>query len=151
MDTIQLLNLLEKDPIISKMRKDVIPADGLMTIPRLGHAPQLYIVNTKPSTHPGLHWTAIYEEPYTKTIDFWDSMGQPPWTYGQYFQNFFENKRFLYSTKPLQGHHETCGHFCLYFAFYRCRHYSLKSIVNSFSADKSYNDILVKEFVEKNF
>ena len=46
---------------------------------------------------------------------------------------------------------KVCGHYCLYFALFRCRNISLSAIVHRFSNNKVRNDFLVKRFIEKHF
>ena len=138
MNTYQLQNFLERDPFISQLKTGVLSADKLHVINTKENIRQCYIINTQPSTEPGLHWICIYIGSGDKNVEFWDSLGQKPWTYGTYFKDFFRNKIFLYNNKQLQGYDETCGHFCLYFAFYRSRGYSIKAIANSFTSDKSF-------------
>ena len=44
-----------------------------------------------------------------------------------------------------------CGHYCLYYALFRCRNIGMSTIVHRFSNNKQRNDILVQRFIEKHF
>ena len=46
---------------------------------------------------------------------------------------------------------KVCGHYCLYFAFYRSRQISMSAIGHRFSKNTRKNDSLVKRFIEKHF
>ena len=46
---------------------------------------------------------------------------------------------------------KVCGHYCLYYALFRCRNIGMSTIVHRFSKNKQRNDFLVKRFIEKHF
>ena len=56
-----------------------------------------------------------------------------------------------FNSKTLQSTDSVCGHYCLYFALFRSRQVSMSTIVHRFSSNKSRNDFLVKQFIEKRF
>ena len=145
MNSLELEQFLLTDTFTTHYFGGVIPADSLKNItPGDG---KLYVVNTQPSSHPGLHWIVINNKSNT-SIEFWDSLGQHPQKYGKYFMQYFNELDYLYNTRRLQGWERTCGHFCLFYAFYRCREYSMETIVNNFTLDIACNDIVVLNFVQ---
>ena len=46
---------------------------------------------------------------------------------------------------------KVCGHYCLYYALFRCRNIGMSTILQRFSRNKQRNDFLVKCFIEKHF
>ena len=148
MNSIQLKQFVTADSITHSKFGDVLPADILLQV--YPNADKFYIVNTKPSLHPGEHWTVVYMQGNNNNlIEFWDSLGQDPVTYNNYFKHFFRDKEYIYSNRILQGEAQTCGYFCLYYAYHRSRAYTMNDIVNSFTNDKACNDILVRDFVHR--
>jgi hypothetical protein len=141
MNTSQLKRVLFSDVYTKRQYGNVCPADRLPTIVR--HRPRLYIVNTDVSGSPGTHWVAFYF-PKRGPVEFFDPVGHKP----EYYHNRFKHvllvngTRYLYSGHRVQGLHTlTCGPFCLYFALHRCRGWSFKKIMHSFSI----TDLLVNE------
>ena len=74
---------LKKDEFTSEMCCDVVARDEL---PTQVVYPSCYIINTKPRTHSGEHWLAVYYDP-EGNADFFDSYGQHP--------SYFHLKTFL--------------------------------------------------------
>ena len=44
---------------------------------------------------------------------------------------------------------DVCGQYALFFALHRCRHIPMSTIANMFSDNKEWNDILVRDFIDK--
>ena len=145
MNTLELHDLMKSDLLISKKMGGVISSDHLKTVSP--NEEKVYVVNTMPSDHPGLHWVALYVNVEQNLLEFWDPLGASPQKYGEYFRMFFNNYDYVYNTKRIQGQEKTCGHFCVYYAYYRCRGYMMETIVNSFSSDTACNDFNVVNFV----
>lgn len=111
-----------------KMYGGVLAFDQL----NLMRAGKLYVVNSKPSTHPGLHWLVIdltKRKPY-----FFDSFGRPPKYYGlppmQHWDRALQDAR-----------NDTCGVWCAYFVVQRSRRRSPHSMFSIFVArNKQHND-----------
>ena len=146
MNSLELENFLRRDTKCAKMFRGVIASDQLNQL--ILEPKSIYIVNTAPTGHPGLHWTAIYYEDKEHLVEFWDSLGQKPEIYGPYFNDFFKRCNYQYNDTRIQGQKSTCGHFCLFYAFYKCRAFSMPSILETFSLDVTCNDAIVINFVQ---
>lgn len=87
------------------------------------------VVNTKPHTHRGEHWVAIYRANKSNTIEYFDSFGRPP--IHPNFQEFFRrnsNCRYVYNKYRLQGYDSSvCGQYCLTYLYCRII-FSMKSV-----------------------
>ena len=150
MDNVQLENIILADPISSKYFRGIYPADALPSLDDLELREGYVVMNTDVSSGLGLHWTVIYRN-RGGSFEFWDSIGHPPEFYGRFFKNFFKAKEYTYATKAVQGANYTCGPFCIYYAYLKCRGYSLDDILHSLSNDNSYNDYYVVDFIERHF
>ena len=106
-----------------------------------------------PVTSPdliGLHSTSRKNE----RENVLDSYGLPPSSYSRKFTNFLNNNSnsLIFNTVTLQSiNSKVCGHYCIYYALFRCRDINMSTIVHRFSNNKRRNDFLVKRFVEKYF
>ena len=110
--------------------------------------PACFVVNTKPRSHPGEHWFAIF---YNKEGNayFFDSYGLPPQYYGmQTFLNKTANQ-FTYNTKRIQGASNFCGFYCLIFLFYISRDELLK-FFEYFNSNYNLNDKKIESLLQKN-
>lgn len=151
MDTIQLTLILRKDKFTRGEFQGVYPSDKLPT--RVSTYPALYIANVDKSGEPGSHWVAFY---FTRDREgeFFDSYGQPPSTYSRPFASFLKNNSssWTFNSVTLQSvNSKVCGHYCVYFALFRCRRVSMNTIVHRFSTNRHRNDLLVKRVIEKRF
>ena len=87
MNTAQVAYALEHDPKTSKKFCGVFPIDKLpQTIDRY---PCGLIVNTDPSTKPGMHWVAVFLTS-PQNGEWFDSYGKPPEFYGAVFTEFMK-------------------------------------------------------------
>ena len=151
MDTIQLTLILRKDKFTRGVFQGVYPSDKLPA--SVSQYPALYIANVDTSDKPGSHWVAFY---FTKEQEgeFFDSYGAPPSKYSGTFTTFLNNNsnQWIFNTVTFQSiYSKVCGHYCLYFAFYRSRQISMSAIGHRFSKNTRKNDSLVKRFIEKHF
>ena len=109
----------------------------------------LLIFNYFSADKPGLHWIAVFKKD-ADTIEVFDYYGQTPGTYN--LDPFLESQRVkqtIYNTTRLQAlDSEVCGHYCLFYAYWRCRGVSFKRILNDtwFSSDYTGNDNFVYNF-----
>ena len=129
----------------------VFPSDRLPS--HIGHYPAAFVANVDPHDRPGSHWCAFYFD-QNEHGEFFDSYGRKPGDVCSHFKQFLvNNSRFwTYNSQKLQSvTSNVCGHYCLYFLFNRCRHISLKTIVNRFSKNAIENDRLVYHFIMKHF
>lgn len=142
MNTLQLLEVLKKIPA----HTGVFPSDR---IPEIWSRPTAYIFNTRPHSHSGEHWTAMYVNRDGRGT-FFDSYGQPP-NLPDYIQKIRKNTSlYVYNTKQLQSFNSTvCGEFCVFFIHCMCIGLDLDEFINLFTNDTVKNDKLVHEYVEK--
>ena len=75
------------------------------------------ILNTDPSEKNGEHWTVLFRE-NEDLYEFFDSLGQHPKKF--FFQNFPSKCNFS-KTMIQNPFEDTCGYFCLYYIFFKCR------------------------------
>lgn len=107
------------------------------------------IVNTDPSNKPGKHWLALYVD-QNRNAEFFDSYGFGLEHYSFVKDFLIRNEVSLSkcNTRQLQGSlSSTCGQFCLYFLFWRCRDLPFEKIMSSFAQSTDTNDIFVTSFV----
>ena len=144
MDTVTLKAALLSDPFTRRQYGAVCAANELPSI--VYRRPSIFIVNTDPAPEPGQHWICMYVG--DTDSEFFDPMADPP---QEEFRNFLTSNSesgYLLNTRQLQAFEsDTCGHFSLYFAFYRARNIPMEYIVQSFTPDYAYNDWLVRQFV----
>ena len=151
MNSTQLTHILRKDKYSRAVFQGVYPSDKLPT--SVSSFPALFIANVDTTDKPGSHWVAFY---FTKDQkgEFFDSYGLPPSNYTGTFSLFLNNysNGWKFNSKTLQSIDlKVCGHYCLYYALFRCRNICMSTIVNRFSSNKRRNDFLVKRFIEKHF
>ena len=151
MNTIELSLILRKDKYSRAVFQGVYPSDKLPT--SVLSYPALFIANVDTSDKPGSHWVAFY---FTKDREgeYFDSYGLPPSSYSRTFTNFLNNNSnsWIFNTVTLQSiNSKVCGHYCIYYALFRCRDIKMSAIVHRFSNNKRRNDFLAKRFVEKYF
>src|SRR5271154_323152 len=148
MDTLELNYLLHR--ILSNVENiNVIPCDGLSNMTHNNFA---YIVNSDPSSKPGTHWLALYQNPKDKSIEFFDSFGMSFEYYGVNFTEFIMNcnRNVKISNRHIQSlHGTTCGEYCVYFLAKRTKGYSFQSIIDEFDKyNLKGNDSFVKQFID---
>ena len=108
MNTVQIREALQQDPITSKKFCGVFPSDKLpQTVDRY---PCGFVANTDPSMEPGTHWVAFYF-PSEQKGEFFDSYGQPPEQYSDSFGDSLEPYEWQFNTRRLQSAwSDVCGH-----------------------------------------
>ena len=149
----QIVKLMENDPVMKLQFAGVYARDTLPQCP--ADKKSVYIVNSDVSTSAGKHWLCIYC-PYRGTHnEFFDSYGRHPNYYGKSLTNLLEcnGKQFIYNNQMLQGQFSAvCGHYCVFYAYYRCRGKSMSNIVKeTFTLDKKLNDLYVYNFMRAHF
>ena len=129
----------------------VYPSDKLPeTVDRY---PKAYVANVDRSNMPGSHWIAFWFDSPSHG-EFFDSLGQSPETYSFSFVSFLTNNcsKWTCNERILQSPFSSvCGHFCIYYIFFRCRNISMSTIVYKFTRNLEQNDQLVAAFVRKFF
>jgi hypothetical protein len=133
---------MKKDPCLS-ISSGVLSADELSLIKRPGS----YIVNTDPSYLSGQHWLAIYVA-RNGSVEVFDSLGYPPNHY-PFLKTYLKGKTFTHNSKRWQKSGTiTCGQFCLFYLYHKCRGLTLKDIVDFYrNDDLNENERLVVQFV----
>ena len=149
MNTEQLLKCIRTDPLLNSCCLGVFPIDR---IPKLKGYPECIVVNLDPHSKPGSHWVAVYIDA-EGFGEFFDSYGRSPQK-KQLLQ--FLNVNCLdwtYNDTALQSmFSSTCGQYCIYYLYYRCRGVPLKQIVDRFcSQDLELNDTKVTTWLNANF
>ena len=142
MRTEELQEYMLADPYIANVYGGVVALDGL---PDFVRKPSIYIVNSDPSSEPGKHWYAVY---FNRINEHFDSAGfYPNSTLESHLIAY--GPRFMYNDKRVQAHHsDTCGLFCLFYCYFRCRGVSFKQIMDMFSSNLALNEEIVKYFYQ---
>ena len=140
MNTSQLENYMKSDPYISKLYGGVVAVDQL---PLLPSKPSVYIVNCDPIALPGSHWVVVYID---NVCEHFDSAGiKPRPDFEQYL--VLQGSPYMYNNQRVQDFtSDTCGLFCLFYCYFRCRGYSFAAIMNMFSDYLMLNEVVVKAF-----
>lgn len=147
MNTTQLLCALEHD---SYLKHHTIGVYAINQIPSLKHDILSFVINSAPSSNPGIHWVALCKN--MNCIEIFDSYGKHPYTY--FSPNLIKQfDSVKYQTNQFQQNHtDYCGFYCLFFVHMKAKGWSMEKICNLFDIkDKLYNDTLVKQFVFSNF
>ena len=146
MDTALLYRAMYEDKNIRRQLGGVLAADIFCDqIKR----PGFYIVNSDELRSPGKHWIAFYVN--KDCTEYFDSFGNPPEFYQTYFRAFLNTQvqGYKYSmTRLQQSGTLTCGHFCLFYCFYRSRGKNMNEIVRMLF---NMNNADIQNFVLRNF
>lgn len=125
---------------------DIPQFGGVLAANQLARATakKFYILNTKPSTHRGLHW--VVWDLTGRTPYFFDSFARPP-----EFYNFHIKGKFRYNTFPLQHpSSDTCGLWAMYYIVKRSKKNSIKHLLKSFSSQQlKANDAYILKWVTR--
>ncbi len=105
--------------------------------------PVMFVANTAPSNHRGIHWVAFFY-PREGPPEFFDSFGRSPAYYRLTFQKYKCNK------KVLQSHDSSvCGYYVLLYLLQRIRGYSMEEITGQFTKNRDANDMAVVQLMEE--
>lgn len=142
MNTKQLEQYMLSDPYIKQYYGGVLAVDQL---PIIVNKPEIYIVNTDPISKPGTHWVTLFVD---TICEHFDSAGLPP---REDFMTFLtlNGPSYIYNSNRVQ-HFKTnsCGLYCLFYSYFRCRGYSFKKILEMFKDNLILNEMIVKIFYE---
>ena len=148
MNGAQINNFLSLDPFTGSVYRGLAMQDSNF-LPGVSQNRALYVLNTDKSRGEGEHWCAVYFE--NSIQEFWDPFGLPPEAYE--FERLLSLRKGVKS-KVCNGQqvqdfsNTTCGPHCLFFAFHRCRGYSMQAILKLYSQTNfTENDRMVDEFV----
>ena len=140
MRTEELEKYMLHDPFIRRYYGGVVAIDQL---PKHISKPSIYIVNSDPAGLPGRHWYAVF---FSDVNEHFDSAGFYP-SKALEIELTAHGPRFLYNVNRVQAFHsDTCGLFCLFYCYFRCRGYSFSEIMKMFSENLHINEHLVKYF-----
>lgn len=143
----QIERILSHEPVTAPFFGGVFPSNQL---PKTVHYGQrVFVANTHPASKPGEHWVAFYFPPEEDTCWYFDSYGFPPLK--KSFERFMESNvsDWTFNSQWLQdSRSQLCGHYCIFFAVHACRGMSMKSIVQLFDVNKTFNDMMVADFVK---
>ena len=140
MRTEDLEEYMLSDPFIRQYYGGVVALDQL---PILFSKPRIYIVNSDPASEAGTHWYALY---FDKISEHFDSSGFKPISV---LENHLvlHGPKYMYNNVRVQNFDtNSCGLFCLFYSYFRCRNYSFKDIMNMFSDNLQLNENLVNYF-----
>jgi hypothetical protein len=147
MNTGKIFSICKSDSKISPLFCGVFPSDCL---PEDSPRPAAFVINTDPQTEPGAHWVSIYIDG-DGCGDYFDSYGGKPM---KTFKTFLDRNciTWQYSNKRVQtALTSVCGQYCIYFLHFRCRDFSLQSILSRFGDDFVKNDTDVTNFVNRKY
>ena len=142
MNSHQLASILKQDRYTAPLFRGVFPINRLPSI-RDG----IYVINTAPDGHPGLHWTALYVK--GDTIEYFDSYGGDP---ASLLRRWGKKKRWVSNPIPLQSPlTSVCGQYCLYYLLHRARGIDMTTLLMDFGNNVDDNDKVVYDFVEDRY
>ena len=108
---------------------------ALDKIPESKNKTACYVINTAPSWHPGTHWIAIFATPSKK--EYFCSYGSSP----QPELLPLLGSHYTSNTEIIQDlRSDLCGQYCILYLLSKCRGYSLKEFILSFSLYSALND-----------
>ena len=144
MNTKQLWNALITNPVTKPFFDGIFPKDMLIIIE---NKPQLIICNTDPSYEKGEHWVLFYFQ--KNSVEFYDPLGHDIKYYGKEFLDLIDKFTNEYKfcqvrTQPVNS--KLCGEYCLYFAYGRCKGYSMEYIINTMSSSHKILKLVNKHF-----
>jgi hypothetical protein len=145
MNTDQIRNALQANPITSPSFRGVFAADTIQTLDPL---PGSCVVNTDSSNEPGRHWIAVFQTS-ADIVEIFDSFGKDLSFYGI---DFFKSQKVIRQTEQLQSASSTvCGQYCLFFLLRRAGCEKYTDIIHLFTQSKVSNDAMVCQYINHYF
>ena len=142
MRTEELEEYMLRDPFIRQFYGGVVALDQL---PKVIEKPTIYVVNSDPAHLPGRHWLAIF---FDRVNEHFDSAGLYP-SKSLEVELIAHGPRFRYNDQRVQAFRsDSCGLFCLFYCYFRCRSFSFKEIMSMFSNNLKLNEAIVIYFYE---
>jgi len=137
----EINQFIKKDSFAKNVFQGVLSRDCLLSKVKY---PSAFVVNTKPISHPGEHWFAIYYNEDKEAI-FFDSYGQHPNYYKMVSYLNKTSVKWTYNSTQIQSIlSSTCGYYCIYFILLMSRGLKLDDIVNEFNKkDFDLNDFRI--------
>ena len=141
MNSEQLISILKQDPYTASIFRGVYLINHLPPIQN-----GIYVTNTAPDTHPGLHWVALFV--IDNSIEYFDIYGDPPTT----LHRWGKKKQWIINPIPLQSPLTlVCGQYCLYYLLHHIWGINMINLLMDFDADVDHNGKLVYDFVEERY
>lgn len=130
MNTLQLYSALKSQPVTKPYFSGIYSYDTILLIKK---KPKLILCNTDPSYMKGEHWVLFYFC-RNNTVEFFDPLGKSLKFYGNNFVKFIMKFVKYYCSikkgvQPIKS--SSCGKYCLYYAFLRCKGYKMGNIVRT--------------------
>lgn len=143
----QIHRILSKDKYASRNFVGVFASNEIPYV----KGQSAIIVNTDTHDKEGSHWLAMYIQD-EHTLDFFDSYGFPPSTYGPYIESYVHQfKHVKMNKKPFQSlSSNVCGQYCMYFLLKRCQGLSMDYILYLFNRNKN-NDFIMYQLFKKRY
>lgn len=147
MNGTEIFSTLHKNSITKKYFVNVFAHDQLPS--KIQKRKWFLVSNCCPANMPGLHWFAMFKE--NGVMELFDSYGGDPYTYD--LTTFLQNQdvdKCVYNSVRLQAlDSNVCAHYCIFYAYWRCKGLSMKTILDWFSEhDFIENDKFVKNFYD---
>ena len=136
MNTQQIEQMLKRNKTTSEYFLGVFAADQLPTR-KIEKKVWLLVCNCCPISLPGEHWIALFGNA-RQEIEVFDSFAFSPNVYDGVHQFLRDQHPTLitYNTQQLQSFEsDACGHYCLYFSYYRAQGVIIEKIVDGMNRD----------------
>ena len=136
----QINKILMKDSFTKKIFKNTLARDEL---PKTVKYPSCYVINTKPRSHEGEHWLAVFYDK-NKIGYFFDSYGFNPSRYD--LENFMNktSEKWYYNKKRIHGLSTYCGYYCVLFILFKSRKLNFFS---NFTSNYLLNDKKIYDLI----
>ena len=152
-----LYNCLASDVLIRPWIRGIYAIDMLPC--KVMTRPALYIINSDLSNSPGQHWFTVFfpeTDSGVEKCEFMDSLGRHPSFYRNYLLEFIKRNSdvIIINGRCLQSDTSSvCGHYALYFSYFRCRNVCMECILSKdhFALDPNVNDLNVYNFTRTHF
>jgi hypothetical protein len=121
----------------------VFAADQLPTW-KINREVWLLVCNCCPIDMPGEHWIALFANA-RQGVEMFDSFGFSPNVYDgvHQFINTQQPVTVTYNTYQLQSlDSDACGPYCLYYAHYRSRGFTMEAIVENIAEEMNRDDFI---------
>ena len=137
MNSQDVFDIISQDKTVMLGFRGILPADYIPEILQTG---QSLICNASDSNDEArMHWLCLYKNLNTM-LEMFDSLGRSPRAYNLDSKLPYA-EFYTYNDKQLQGNSDVCAVYCMYYLFYKSRHFLMSKIVNNlFSLDYNQND-----------
>lgn len=144
LSSVQLKCMIACDPLMKDAIIGVYSADKIRTL----EARKGFIVNTKPSSHEGEHWIAVYNDGHN--VEVFDSLGnlsdKSLIEFHKINDKIYVNQTDIQCTNSL-----VCGHYSILYLFLRVRDVSFQEYFNFLSPICEISDAFVLRFITRTF